>query len=258
MRNVFIIAVFFMSTLLLSCAGTQMAETTAPVNTGIKGQVLVANEGAAVGAFVYAYDSSFNDMRVPTKHISAPAGPDGSYTLDLPPGNWYLVARKRVSGDPKGYLVKGDYEGKYMANPVTVRPGSYAEANMSIAKLEGTFLLAPYLSEEMESGIRGTVFTEAGKPASGAYVMVYEDKEMIGLPQHLSRPTEADGAYAVPLKPGTYYVASRLKYGGLPRLGEPYGTYDMNTEHKVVVGEKEIITSVDLTLKPFPKDLTKP
>lgn len=257
--SVLSVVLMLVSALLVSCAGTQKAEVkTMSPGTGIKGQVMVANEGAADGAFVYAYDSPFNDMRVPTKYISAPAGADGSYVLDLPAGTWYVVARQRVSGDPKGYLVKGDYEGKYMSNPVVVAPGRYNEVNLSISKLEGAFLLAPYLPDEIASGIRGTVYTESGKPAEGAYVMVYTDKEMIGLPAFLSKPSGNDGSYVVALGPGTYYVSARLKYGGLPRLGEPYGTYDANTDHMVVVEEKAVQTGVDISLKPFPKDLTKP
>ena len=99
----------------------------------------------------------------------------------------------------------------------------------------------------------------AGKPAAGAYVLVYTDKEMIGLPKFLSKPTNKDGEYTVFLtKPGTYYVSARIKYGGLPRKGEPYATYDKDPEHKVEIVDKQIITGVDMKLSPFPTDLTKP
>jgi len=259
MRNtVFAATLVLCGILVFGCAQTKSAGMKEPVNSGIRGQIIVANEGAAAGAFVYAYDSPYNDMRVPTKLISPPAAQDGSYQLDLAPGTYYIVARRRVSGDPRGYLVKGDYEGKYMTNPVVVEPGSYKEVNISISKLEGAFLMAPYLPEKTETGISGTVKDENGTPVRGAYVMVYTDSEMIGLPQHLSRPTDADGGYTVPLPPGTYYVAARLKYGGLPRKGEPYGTYDQNKQHMVEIGEKELMTGVDVTLKPFPLDLAKP
>jgi len=256
------VALSFAFLMTSGCAGEKMAAKTdaaAVVNSGIKGQVLVESEGAEPGVFVYAYESPFNDLRVPTKLISAPSGPDGSYTLNLKPGSYYIVARKRVSGDPKGYLVKGDYEGKYPANPVEVKDGAFTDVNISVAKLEGNFLLAPYLPEKGEMGIKGTVYDEGGAPAKGAYILLYTDNEMIGLPAYLSKPTDKDGAYDVYLpKPGTYYLAARLKYGGLPRKGEPYGTYDKDPEHKVVVGEKEIITGVDVKLGPFPHDLTKP
>jgi hypothetical protein len=241
------------------CAQERMNAKATEADSGIKGQVMVENEGAAAGVFVYAYDSPFNDLRVPTKLISGPTAADGTYTLRLPPGAYHIVARKRTSGDPKGYLVKGDYEGKYPQNPVSVKPGSYTNVNISISRLEGAFLLAPYLPAKGEMGISGKVYDEGGSPAAGAYVLLYSDKEMIGLPTYLSKPTNKDGEYAVYLpKPGTYFVAARLKYGGIPRKGEPYGTYEKDPEHKVTVGEKEVITGVDIKLGPFPHDLTKP
>ena len=241
------------------CAGTSTSVSRQSLDSGIKGQVLVENEGAAAGVFVYAYDSPYNDMRVPTKMISGPSAKDGTYTLKLAPGTYYIVARRRVSGDPKGYLVKGDYEGKYPSNPVVVKPGEFTTVNVSIAMLSGNFLLAPYLPDTGDMGISGKVTDESGKPAAGAYVLVYTDKEMIGLPKFLSKPTNKDGEYTVFLtKPGTYYVSARIKYGGLPRKGEPYATYDKDPEHKVEIGDKQIITGVDMKLSPFPTDLTKP
>jgi hypothetical protein len=241
------------------CAGPGATTTPQSLDSGIKGQVLIENEGAAAGVFVYAYDSPFNDMRVPTKLISEPTAKDGTYTLKLAPGTYYIVARKRTSGDPKGYLVKGDYEGKYPQNPVTVKTGEFSTVNISIAMLSGNFLLAPYLPDTGNMGISGKVTDESGKPAAGAYVLIYTDKEMIGLPKYLSKPTNKDGEYSVFLpEPGTYFVAARIKYGGLPRKGEPYATYDLDPDHKVVVTDKTIITGVDMKLSPFPKDLTSP
>ncbi|MGA2192544.1 MAG: carboxypeptidase-like regulatory domain-containing protein [Nitrospirota bacterium] len=241
------------------CAETHLSGNTQNLDSGIKGQVLIENQGAAEGVFVYAYDSPYNDLRVPTKLISAPTLKDGSYTLKLAPGTYYIVARRRTSGDPKGYLVKGDYEGKYPGNPVTVKPGAYETVNVSIAMLAGNFLLAPYLPEEGSMGLSGRVYDETGKPAVGAFVMIYKDREMVGLPTYLSKPTSKDGDYYVYLpKSGTYYVAARLRYGGLPRKGEPYGTYDKDSEHKVAVNEKEIVTGIDIRLGPFPFDLAKP
>src|SRR5512135_1215267 len=238
------------------CAGTSASTARQSLDSGIKGQVLEENKGAAADVFVYAYDSPFNDLRVPTKLISEASAKDGTYTLKLAPGTYYIVARRRTSGDPKGYLVKGDYEGKYPQNPVTVKPGEFTMVNISIAKLSGNFLLAPYLPDTGTMGISGKVLDEAGKPAVGAYVLVYEDKEMIGLPKFLSKPTSKDGEYAVYLtKPGTYYVSARIKYGGLPLKGEPYATYDKNPEHKVEIAEKQMITDVDMKLSPFPLDL---
>jgi len=241
------------------CAQTDTSVKPTETDSGIKGQVFVESEGAAPDIFVYAYESGYNDLRVPTKLISSPSANDGTYMLKLAPGNYYIVARKRVSGDPKGYLVKGDYEGKYPGNPVTVRPDEYTTVNISVAKLAGNFLLAPYLSEEGDMGLTGKVYGLDGKPAAGAFVLLYKDKEMIGLPAYLSKPTDKDGGFSLYVpQPGTYYVAARIKYGGLPRKGEPYGTYDKTTDHNVSINHKEIISGVDIRLSPFPFDLAKP
>jgi hypothetical protein len=243
--------------LVAGCAtGTKTSSSLKPVNSGIKGQVTMEGQGAAQGVFVYAYDSPYNDMRVPTKLISQATAADGTYTLDLAPGKWFIVARKRTSGDPRGYLVKGDYEGKSNSNPVVVKDGEHATVNLTVSKLEGTFLLAPYLPEEGAMEVKGKVFTEDGKPAHGAYVMLYTDKEMMGLPAYLSRSTDPTGDYSIVLpKTGVYYVAARLKYGGLPKKGEPYGTYDKDPEHKVVIERDSSLTGIDIKLGPFPFDL---
>jgi len=241
------------------CAETQKVEGPKDNNSGVKGQVFYENKGAAVGVYVYAYDSPFNDLRVPTKLISEPTAADGSYVLKLAPGTYYIVARKRTTGDPKGYLVKGDYEGKYPGNPVTVRAGEFTTVKVSIAKLEGAFLAAPYLPKEGTMSISGKISDESGKPASGAYALVYTDKAMTGMPAYLSKPTGTDGDYSVVLpKSGTYYVAARLKFGGVPKKGEPYGMYERDPEHKVAVGEKEIVTGIDMKLTPFPFDIATP
>jgi len=241
------------------CAGTEKTVMEKTANSGIEGQVLLKNEGAAEGAYVYAYDSPFNDLRVPTKMISKKSDANGSYRLDLSPGEYYIVARKHVDkDDPRGYLQKGDFEGKYPFNPIQVKAGEYTEVNLSISPLEGAFLLAPYKSADISTGITGIVTGMDGNPARGAYVMVYTDPELIGQPQYLSKPCDEDGSYNVALPPGTYYIAARLKYGGLPRKGEPYGTYDANDSHKVTVGEKDLVTDINITLTAFPHDLTKP
>jgi len=241
------------------CAQTSNSVKRQDQDSGIKGQVLIESKGAAADVFVYAYESGYNDLRVPTKLISEPTAKDGSYTLRLAPGSYYIVARKRISGDPKGYLVKGDYEGKYPGNPVTVRPGEYTTVNLSIAMLAGNFLLAPYIPDEGDMGLTGKVYDMEGKPAVGAFVLLYKDKEMVGLPTYLSKPTNKDGEFSLYIsQPGTYYVAARIKYGGLPKKGEPYGMYEKDPEHKVTINHKELISGVDIRLSPFPLDLATP
>lgn len=242
--------------LVLACGPAISAETSP--GSGIKGRVLVEGKDSAAGVYVYAYDSPNNDMRVPTRMISDPTAQDGSYTLGLAPGTYHVIARKRVSGSPRGYLSKGDFEGEYAGNPVTVKPGEFATVDLSVAALPGKFLLAPYANLKGDMGITGKVLKEDGKPVAGAYVMAYTRKDRMGRPAFLSKPTNQDGEYAIyPTRPGTYYVAARTDYGDLPKKGEPYGTYDKDPEHKIEVKEKTVLTGIDVTMKKFTRDLTK-
>lgn len=239
-------------------AVAQDASAEPSPDTGIKGRVFMQDKDPATGVYVYAYDSPENDMRLPSKLISLPSAKDGAYTLPLAPGSYYIVARKRASGSPRGYLSSGDSEGEYPGNPVTVRAGEFTTIDLSVAPLPGKFLLAPYANLKGDMGITGKVLREDGKPFAGAYVMVYTRKDRIGRPAFLSRPTNKDGEYAIyPTKPGTYYIAARADYGDLPKKGEPYGTYDKNPEHKVELKEKTVLTGIDVTLKKFTRDLTK-
>lgn len=232
------------------------AAEPAPVS-GIKGTVLTGKEPAA-GVYVYAYDSANADMRMPTRLVSAATGADGAYTLELAPGSYRIVARKRLSGSPRGYLSKGDLEGEFAGNPVTVKPGDFTAVDLTVAALPGKFLLAPYANQKGDMGITGKVLKEDGKPVAGAYVMAYTRKDRMGRPAVISRPTNQDGEYAIyPTEPGTYYVAARTDYGDLPKKGEPYGTYDKDPDHKVELKEKSVLTGIDVTMKKFTRDLTK-
>ena len=226
--------------------------------SGVAGKIRVEGKGTPEGAFVYAYDSAQNDLRQPGKLVSSPSSTDGSYTLALEPGTYYLVARKRASGSPRGYLAAGDFEGQFPGNPVTVKAGETLPVDIAIKTLPGKFLLAPYTQVKGDMGITGKVLGKDGKPFAGAYVMVYTRKDRIGRPAFLAGPTNQDGEYAVyPNAPGTYYVAARGDYGDLPKKGEPYGTYDANPDHKVEVRGKTVLEGVDITMNRFTRDLTK-
>lgn len=239
-------------------AGPLAASAEPSPGSGIKGHILQGGKDAVAGVFVYAYDSPNSDMRMPTQLISAPTAQDGAYTLNLAPGTYRIVARKRVSGSPRGYLSKGDLEGEYPGNPLTVKAGEFTTADLSIATLPGKFLLAPFANVKGEMGITGKVVKEDGKPVPGAYVMVYTRKDRMGRPAFLSKPTNQDGEYAIyTTQPGTYYVAARTDYGDLPRKGEPYGTYDKDPEHKVELKEKTLLNGIDITMTRFTRDLTK-
>lgn len=263
-------ALFALSTLVLAaffaggCAtgpsagpGAHPATLAAPASpSGITGTVQI-KDAALEGVFVSAYTSPAGFLRGPTKLISPATAADGSYTLNLAPGTYYVVARKRANGEPTGNMVKGDLEGR-AAQAVTVKPGELTRVDLSVAPMPGSYLLAPYAHTEGDYRITGKVVKEDGSPFSDAYVQVYTRRDRIGKPTYLSKPTNEHGEYTICVnKPGVYYIAARSAYGNLPRKGEAYGTYDIDPDHKVEITGKGVVTGIDIPMRKFTRDLTK-
>lgn len=253
LRNLASSALLFSGLLALGCAGAKVSP--APEG-GIQGQVLWNGTGAA-GAYVYAYTSTSGGLRGPSKLVVGPTGSDGRYAMNLAPGSYYVIARKRLSGSPTGNLGEGDLESVSKADPISVAAGAFAPADLSIAEIPGRFLLSPYSNLQTDMGITGRVLKSDGTPAAGAYIMAYTRRDRIGRPLLLAA-TDPRGEYALyPPKPGTYYIAARGSFGDLPRKGEPYGTYDDDPEHKVELQAKTILKGIDVKMDRFTRDLTK-
>ena len=78
--------------------------------TGITGQVVLKEGGAPLAdAYVNIYPDATSNLLGPSQFISSPTDALGRYTLEVPPGTYYVVARKRVSGQPSGPLSPGDF-----------------------------------------------------------------------------------------------------------------------------------------------------
>ncbi|MBI5418646.1 MAG: carboxypeptidase regulatory-like domain-containing protein [Deltaproteobacteria bacterium] len=223
--------------------------TTAPQGgTGVSGRVIAG--GAPVGsAYVGAYlrtDTAFRDLGFAA---SAPTGEDGGFLLDLPPGKYYLVARKRAGGGVAGPLRKGDRFGYYAANPVSVTPGHYTPVVISATSLK--LRNAPAYSGEYKaaSSIEGRILDPAGKPKRGVYAALYDNPDLLNRPIFLSDVTGEDGRYRLPVPvPGTYYLGARSGYGGSPAPGDLYGRYEGNPEHAVTIKERDHLTGVDIVV----------
>ena len=213
--------------------------------TGIFG--LVSSDGVPVpDAIVSAYlraDISIRDLGF---GASAPTGPDGSFGIGLPPGRYFLVVRKRATGETAGPLRKGDYFGYYPANPVEVSPGRITALVIPVTLLK--MRNAPFYSgDEAGAIIEGRILGRDGKPVEGAYAALYANPGMLGRPVFLSDRTGPDGRYAISVRePGRYFLGARTGYGGPPAAGGLYGRYEGNPDHSVSIRENERLTGTDI------------
>lgn len=209
----------------------------------LQGQVLVPLEGT----YLYVYKQGM-DLYGPAFAVSRATGPDGSFDLSLPPGEYVVVARKRQAGDASGPVVSGDNRSEFMTLNVdrdvtdltVVAPVKIGDSRR--------------LSEESAvttTGVSGTIYDSDGNPLEGARVHVYDHVQMSERPKYVSEKTAPDGRYLIHLpEGGTYYLAARDKFGGPPKLGDLYGRYDQGTiePSAVVVRNGEVLKNIDITV----------
>jgi len=125
---------------------------------------------------------------------------DGLFSLRLPAGEYYLLARG------KGFFA---YYGR---NPVTVASPETSELNLGLVSVPAP----PKIDEvTIASGVAGTVQID-GQPQSKVVIYAYTDlsSRLKGMGYALSTPTDDDGRFELELPAGTYYLLARMRKGG--------------------------------------------
>jgi len=231
---------------LLLAGCSDETTSTAAKSSGhgkLQGQVVMPVEGI----FLYVYKPGM-DLYGPAFAISPPTADDGSFDLELPDGEYVVVARKRQNGDATGPVLAGDNRSEFLR--VTVAGGTVDLNVVAPVKIGDQ----RRLSEETavtKTGLAGRILDSDGQPVADARVHVYDHVQMSERPKFVSEKTGPDGRYQIFLPAGgTYYLAARDKFGGPPKLGDLYGRYDQGTiePSAVVIRDDEILKDVDITV----------
>ena len=241
--------VFWLTLLVLAvlagCSPEQKG-AAAPAAGGqgrIKGQIVAPLEGV----YLYVYKPG-TDLYGPAFAVSPPTGADGSYDLELPDGDYVVVARKRQDGAAAGPIMAGDNRSEFLK--VSVKGGTVEMTVVAPIKIGDTRRLSGDVAAT-KTGLAGRIVDSDGKPVEGARVHVYDHVQMSERPKFVSEKTGPDGRYQIGLPAGgTYYLAARDKFGGPPKLGDLYGRYDQGTiePSAVVVKEGELLRDVNITV----------
>jgi len=157
--------------------------------------------GAEVQAFVKA-----GVERSGTPFLTTTARDDGSFSLSLPPGNYFLVARKTDRRDGRERTYKGEFPG----NPVAVRGGGATRGIvLPLAEMSsGGF------TPRAGTGVTGILFSD-GAPVPGAYVFAYPDNvgTVRGPAYAAFARTGEGGSFRLPLREGVFRIVARDKGG---------------------------------------------
>ena len=212
--------------------------------SGITGELSYQGEPLE-RAYLYVYKDAGKGFKGPGYFIQPVA--KGSFRLNLPPGDYWLLARKRERGGQFGPIEIGDYFNFYHGNPVRIAPGQVREV-----KIEMVTRLS-MLEEDVVAfhGVRGQVVDAAGLPQAKMYVFAYRSPDMTGTPDYFSATTGEDGRFEVSLPDaGPYYLLARQAFGGPAGEGELYGRLLHADGRAQAIGLAEQVKEVRIHVAP--------
>ncbi len=218
------------------------------VKTGLLGQLTYNGEPLA-GAVVTVYTDLNTQLKGMGLGMTAPTDKQGIFEAEMPPGTYYLVARKRNSGAMMGPLRDGDYFGFYPANPLQIKEGELARVAIAMLEVpEKVSRLADSLFGE--TSISGKVVDVDGAPVVGIRVLLYNDPMMLNRPLYVSQPSAADGSFVISFPTGgSYFLAARDVLGGPPGPGQLYGRYLGSRDGSVRLRSGEKLNDIVLTVE---------
>ncbi len=222
--------------------------------TGITGQIVNKLDGAPItGAYVNVYPDTLSNLLGPSQFISSPTGSDGRYMIAAPPGTYYIVARKRMSGDPSGPLSPGDLFSEHQRIITTVVEGELSMVDLTVAPVKAPMFFKKAVKEQKtQTGIRGVLVDAVGNPVPGSFAVAYTDTDVKRLPDFASTLSDGEGKFVLYLPDaGTYYLGARVHAWDMPHPGELYGKYGNETPIPVKLNKGEFITDIKIVLTPF-------
>jgi len=212
--------------------------------SGIKGE-LSFQDDPLEKVYLYVYKDTSRGFKGPGYFVQPVA--KGDFRLRLPPGDYYLLARKRAKGGQFGPIEIGDYFNYYYGNPVRIEKNRIRDVNLEL-------ITRMPLLEEGEAvpfrGLRGVVKAGDGKPAAGLHVFASGRPEMTGNPDYFSAPTGPDGKFELKLPGnGPYYLLARESFGGPAVEGERYGKYTGSPDHAVSLKDDSSVQEIEINVE---------
>ncbi len=172
-----------------------------------RGTIVNAGGKAVNGAEIFIYNS-FN-TRKPADFISARSDINGKFSITVPPGRYWALARLR-HGEKYGPLMAGD---KHSGEPVEIElgPGEDLDHDFSVVDIKEAVKLSkktgtPHLK------LTGKVIDKRGVAVQDVYVFANRKNVMPEVPDYLSGWTGIEGEYTLFLPAGDYYIGYAAEF----------------------------------------------
>lgn len=196
-----IIILFFLCVLLGACA---LTPDTKENLTSLSGKVSLHSQGVS-HVEISAWPATTTTLGGKALFRSSPTSSEGTFTLNLPPGEYYLLARSK------------SLFSFYGRNPLTIPDQGIKDLKIGLLPLPDPPRIE---SVGIEEGVSGEVVSD-GIPLAGAVVYAYTDltSKLKGMGYAISPPTDEKGRYELSLPAGTYYLLARMRKGGGMAMG---------------------------------------
>jgi Carboxypeptidase regulatory-like domain len=170
-------------------------------NATLTGSVQDTDGKPVPGAEVSVYTGP--NVRGTADFISPKTDSDGKYSIVLPQGRYWAVARVRQSGGQFGPIMLGD---KHSGDAVEIElTQGGREVNFTVADLKEAAALSEKKTNVDTIAIRGHILDKKGKPVQSAYAFANISRQISEIPDYLSSWVDEDGQYTIFLPRGKYF-----------------------------------------------------
>ena len=190
----------FSFVIMFICSAGSLAADFATLH----GKILDANGNPVAGADVYIYDSS--NVKRPADYISNKTDADGVYSVVMPKGSYWAVARQRTDNVRFGPLSPGD---KHSGDPqkVDITEDQDYSIDFTVANIREAASLNTKKREDY-ARVDGRIVDKKGNPVSLAYAIANGRKSYSDIPEYISIWTDKSGLYTLYLPNGSFFVGA--------------------------------------------------
>jgi uncharacterized GH25 family protein len=200
----------------------------------LKGKVTDAEGKPVEGAVIFIYDSAVT--RRQPDFTSPGSDKDGRFSISLPPGRYWAVARARKD-EKGGPLILG---GRHSGEPVEIELSlnGDVERDFVVADIREVARMTQKTRKDVIA-IRGRVLDSEGKPVRMAYAIADRNAHFSGMPGFFSGWTDMEGNYVLYLPRGKYFIGAAASFP--PR-------WDYSYDKEVLI--ETDTDSLDMVIKP--------
>jgi hypothetical protein len=217
-------------------------------SSAIAGRVM-HNDTPVKDAFVTIFLDDSDEFKGPGYSIISTDSNGGFFFDYLPESEYFVLVRKRSSGEKVGPIYEGDLYAYFPDNPLYTQNGKTKHITINcVSKIDDEHAGQNILPK---TGILGTVLDTDGNPVAGVHVFAYTNP-VIGhkRPKALSFATKEDGRFILELKEGgTYYIGARKRHGDSPEPGELFGMYEKTPDHSIKIDADTLIQNVTIVVE---------